>query len=48
MKEWIMIIFLVAIAATAIWFGPDGFFGRWCSAYPEFCEPLEVKNEENL
>jgi len=36
-KKMILIAAVMTIGVIAI--SPDGFFGRWCSAYPEFCEP---------
>lgn len=43
MSETRMIVFAVLLTMTAIYMSPDGFYGRWCSAYPEFCDPAEVQ-----
>lgn len=39
MSETKLIVFAALLTITAIYMSPDGFYGRWCSAYPEFCEP---------
>lgn len=39
MSENKMILIAAVLTIGVIAISPDGFFGRWCSAYPEFCEP---------
>lgn len=39
MSETKLIVFAALLTITAIYMSPDGFYGRWCSAHPEFCEP---------
>ena len=39
MSETKLIVFAALLTIMAIYMSPYGFYGRWCSAYPEFCEP---------
>lgn len=39
MSETKLIVFAALLTLTAIYMSPDGFYGRWCSTHPEFCDP---------
>lgn len=47
MRETKMLVFAVLLTVTAIYMSPDGFYGRWCSAYPEFCDPVGEQYANN-
>ena len=49
MSETKFIVFAALLTLMAIYMSPYGFYGRWCSAYPEFCEPEgeQYANNEN-
>lgn len=38
MSETRFLVFIVMLTLTTIYMSKDGFFGRWCSAHPEFCD----------
>lgn len=42
MNEWKMIFIAAILTGLAIYFSPDGFYGRWCTTHPEFCDPAET------